>query len=195
MSSSTERQQYNFSLNLDPSIPQPTAFWGWWSSWTKRGEQMTDVEMMTVTELCFRQWLRQNPTLAYFTEERKSWLNTKTLPNFDRLDYVSMICNEQCYRLGHYWMNFKKRNFSFSLTVEKLLRAKYIRVLFREMTRILTTSWASGHTTTSTWASSPPSSDCPRREREDGGVLRKSQWSQVFSVWSHPNFQLNICIF
>ena len=53
--------------------------------------------------------------------------NTQALPYFDRLDYVSMMCNEQCY----------------SLAVEKLLnidvplRAKYIRVLFGELTRIL----------------------------------------------------------
>merc|ERR1719291_386220 len=51
----------------------------------------------------------------------------QALPYFDRLDYVSMMCNEQCY----------------SLAVEKLLnidvplRAKYIRVLFGELTRIL----------------------------------------------------------
>merc|ERR1719285_1671934 len=52
---------------------------------------------------------------------------TQALPYFDRLDYVSMMCNEQCY----------------SLAIEKLLnidvplRAKYIRVLFGEITRIL----------------------------------------------------------
>merc|ERR1712123_35990 len=52
---------------------------------------------------------------------------TQALPYFDRLDYVSMMCNEQAY----------------SLAVEKLLnidvplRAKYIRVLFGELTRIL----------------------------------------------------------
>lgn len=52
---------------------------------------------------------------------------TQALPYFDRLDYVSMMCNEQCY----------------SLAIEKLLnidvplRAKYIRVLFAEITRIL----------------------------------------------------------
>uniref|UniRef100_A0A1B6C2M5 Complex I-49kD n=1 Tax=Clastoptera arizonana TaxID=38151 RepID=A0A1B6C2M5_9HEMI len=52
---------------------------------------------------------------------------TQALPYFDRLDYVSMMCNEQCY----------------SLAVEKLLnidvpiRAKYIRTLFAEITRIL----------------------------------------------------------
>ncbi|KAB7493863.1 NADH dehydrogenase [ubiquinone] iron-sulfur protein 2, mitochondrial [Armadillidium nasatum] len=52
---------------------------------------------------------------------------TQALPYFDRLDYVSMMCNEQCY----------------SLAVEKLLgieapiRAKYIRTMFAEITRIL----------------------------------------------------------
>ncbi|XP_077563721.1 NADH-ubiquinone oxidoreductase 49 kDa subunit-like [Haemaphysalis longicornis] len=52
---------------------------------------------------------------------------TQALPYMDRLDYVSMMANEQCY----------------SLAVEKLLnidipkRAKYIRVLFAEITRIL----------------------------------------------------------
>merc|ERR1719186_660086 len=51
----------------------------------------------------------------------------QALPYFDRLDYVSMMCNEQAY----------------SLAVEKLLnidiplRAKYIRVMFAELTRIL----------------------------------------------------------
>jgi len=51
----------------------------------------------------------------------------QALPYFDRLDYVSMMCNEQAY----------------SLAIEKLLnidvplRAKYIRVLFGELTRIL----------------------------------------------------------
>ncbi|XP_035688821.1 NADH dehydrogenase [ubiquinone] iron-sulfur protein 2, mitochondrial-like [Branchiostoma floridae] len=57
--------------------------------------------------------------------EYKTYL--QALPYFDRLDYVSMMCNEQCY----------------SLAVEKLLgieipeRAKFIRVMFGEITRIL----------------------------------------------------------
>jgi NADH dehydrogenase (ubiquinone) Fe-S protein 2 len=57
--------------------------------------------------------------------EYKTYL--QALPYFDRLDYVSMMTNEQC----------------FSLAVEKLLnieipeRAKYIRTLFGEITRIL----------------------------------------------------------
>ncbi|KAI6189161.1 Complex I-49kD [Aphelenchoides besseyi] len=51
---------------------------------------------------------------------------TQALPYFDRMDYVSMMCNEQ----------------AFSLAIEKLLgidippRAKWIRVLFAELTRI-----------------------------------------------------------
>ena len=49
------------------------------------------------------------------------------LPYFDRLDYVSMMCNEQAY----------------SLAIEKLLgidipeRAKFIRTMFAELTRIM----------------------------------------------------------
>lgn len=57
--------------------------------------------------------------------EYKTYL--QALPYFDRLDYVSMMCNEQCY----------------SLAVENLLniqipeRAKWIRTMFGEITRIL----------------------------------------------------------
>ena len=57
--------------------------------------------------------------------EYKTYL--QALPYFDRLDYVSMMCQEQGY----------------TLAVEKLLncqaplRAQYIRVLFAEITRIL----------------------------------------------------------
>ncbi|MFQ3307739.1 MAG: NADH-quinone oxidoreductase subunit D [Candidatus Midichloriaceae bacterium] len=57
--------------------------------------------------------------------EYKTYL--QALPYFDRLDYVSPMCQEHCY----------------SLAVEKLLkcevpiRAKYLRVLFSELTRIL----------------------------------------------------------
>ena len=57
--------------------------------------------------------------------EYKTYL--QALPYFDRLDYVSMMTNEQC----------------FSLAVEKLLnieipqRAKFIRTLFGEITRVL----------------------------------------------------------
>ena len=57
--------------------------------------------------------------------EYKTYL--QALPYFDRFDYVSMMTNEQV----------------FSLAVEKLLnvdipeRAKWIRTLFGEITRIL----------------------------------------------------------
>lgn len=57
--------------------------------------------------------------------EYKTYL--QALPYFDRLDYVSMMTNEQC----------------FALAVEKLLnvelpeRAKWIRTMFGEITRVL----------------------------------------------------------
>jgi len=57
--------------------------------------------------------------------EFKNYL--QALPYFDRLDYVSMMAQEHCY----------------SLLIEQLLRidvpvrAKYIRVIFLELTRIL----------------------------------------------------------
>ena len=57
--------------------------------------------------------------------EHKTYL--QALPYFDRLDYVSPMCQEHCY----------------SLAVEKLAgivipeRAKYIRVMFSELTRLL----------------------------------------------------------
>lgn len=56
------------------------------------------------------------------------------LPYFDRLDYVSMMCNEQAY----------------SLAIEKLLgidippRAKFIRTLFGEITRLMNHCMAVG---------------------------------------------------
>jgi NADH dehydrogenase (ubiquinone) Fe-S protein 2 len=57
--------------------------------------------------------------------EQKKFL--QAIPYFDRLDYVSMMAQEHAY----------------SLVIEKLLdlkvpiRAKFIRVLFSEITRIL----------------------------------------------------------
>uniref|UniRef100_A0A1B0CDK6 Complex I-49kD n=1 Tax=Lutzomyia longipalpis TaxID=7200 RepID=A0A1B0CDK6_LUTLO len=52
---------------------------------------------------------------------------TQALPYFDRLDYVSMMCNEQCYSMA----------IEKLLNIEVPLRAKYIRTLFAEITRLL----------------------------------------------------------
>merc|ERR1719454_501733 len=75
--------------------------------------------------------LKADPHIGLLHRGTEKLIEYKTymqaLPYFDRLDYVSMMCNEQAY----------------SLAVEKLLnidvplRAKYIRVLFGELTRIL----------------------------------------------------------
>jgi len=52
---------------------------------------------------------------------------TQALPYFDRLDYVSMMAQEQTYSLGVERL----------LTCDVPLRAQYIRILFGEITRIL----------------------------------------------------------
>ncbi len=51
----------------------------------------------------------------------------QSLPYMDRLDYVSMMCNEQAYCLA----------IEKLLGIEVPLRAKYIRTMFGEITRIM----------------------------------------------------------
>ena len=57
--------------------------------------------------------------------ENKTWI--QSLPYMDRLDYVSMMCNEHAY-----CMAIEKL-----LQIEVPIRAQYIRVMFDEITRIL----------------------------------------------------------
>jgi len=57
--------------------------------------------------------------------EHKTYL--QSLPYMDRLDYVSMMCNEHAYVMAVEKL----------LGIEVPLRAKYIRVMFDEITRIL----------------------------------------------------------
>ncbi len=57
--------------------------------------------------------------------EHKTFL--QSLPYMDRLDYVSMMCNEHAYVMA----------IEKLLGVEVPLRAQYIRVMFDEITRIL----------------------------------------------------------
>jgi len=83
-----------------------------------------------ILELSGEVVIRADPHVGLLHRGTEKLIEYKTylqaLPYFDRLDYVSMMVNEQCY----------------SLAVEKLLnidvppRAKYIRTLFAEITRI-----------------------------------------------------------
>lgn len=87
--------------------------------------------LVQVLELDGETVLRADPHIGLLHRGTEKLMEHKTymqaLPYMDRLDYVSMMANEQCY----------------SLAVEKLLnievpkRGKYIRVLFAEITRIL----------------------------------------------------------
>lgn len=84
-----------------------------------------------ILELSGEEIVRADPHVGLLHRGTEKLIEYKTylqaLPYFDRLDYVSMMTNEQC----------------FSLAVEKLLnieipdRAKYIRTLFGEITRVL----------------------------------------------------------
>ncbi len=57
--------------------------------------------------------------------ETRTWL--QTVPYLDRLDYVSMMCNEHAYVMAVEKL----------LSVEVPIRAQYIRVMMDEVTRIL----------------------------------------------------------
>ncbi|KAF7560855.1 hypothetical protein G7046_g3297 [Stylonectria norvegica] len=84
-----------------------------------------------ILELNGEEIVRADPHVGLLHRGTEKLIEYKTylqaLPYFDRLDYVSMMTNEQC----------------FALAVEKLLnvelpeRAKFIRTLFGELTRVL----------------------------------------------------------
>lgn len=84
-----------------------------------------------ILELNGEEIVRADPHIGLLHRGTEKLIEYKTylqaLPYFDRLDYVSMMTNEQAY----------------SLAVEKLLnievpeRAKYIRTMFGEITRVL----------------------------------------------------------
>lgn len=84
-----------------------------------------------ILELNGEEIIRADPHVGLLHRGTEKLIEYKTylqaLPYFDRLDYVSMMTNEQC----------------FALAVEKLLnieipeRAKFIRTLFGEITRVL----------------------------------------------------------
>src|SRR6201991_1366667 len=66
--------------------------------------------------------------------ESKTYI--QSLPYMDRLDYVSMMCNEHAYCLVIEKM----------LGLEVPLRAQYIRVMFSEITRLLNhLMWVGAH--------------------------------------------------
>ena len=66
--------------------------------------------------------------------EHKTWI--QSLPYMDRLDYVSMMCNEHAYCLA----------IERLLGIDVPMRALYIRTMFDEITRILNhLMWLGSH--------------------------------------------------
>ncbi|AGF48490.1 NADH dehydrogenase I subunit D [Candidatus Kinetoplastibacterium oncopeltii TCC290E] len=74
---------------------------------------------------------RADPHIGLLHRATEKLIESKTyiqgLPYMDRLDYVSMMCNEHAYVMAIEKM----------LGIEVPLRAKYIRVMFDEITRVL----------------------------------------------------------
>ncbi|CAO3661216.1 unnamed protein product [Umbelopsis ramanniana] len=108
-----ESKLRNFTINFGPQHPAAHGV------------------LRLILELNGEEIVRSDPHIGLLhrgTEKLIEYKNyLQALPYFDRLDYVSMMTNEQAY----------------SLAVEKLLnieipeRAKYIRTMFGEITRIL----------------------------------------------------------
>merc|ERR1712071_345381 len=123
-----------------------------------------------VLELDAETVVRADPHIGLLHRGTEKLIEYKTynqaLPYFDRLDYVSMMGNEQCY----------------ALAVEKLLnidiplRAKYIRVLFAEITRLLNHLMQIGTHALDIGALTPFFWLFEEREKNDG-VLRTCFWS------------------
>ncbi|KAG1171982.1 hypothetical protein G6F70_007592 [Rhizopus microsporus] len=108
-----ESRMRNFTVNFGPQHPAAHGV------------------LRLILELNGEEIVRADPHIGLLHRGTEKLIEYKTyiqaLPYFDRLDYVSMMTNEQAY----------------SLAVEKLLnievpeRAKYIRTMFGEITRIL----------------------------------------------------------
>lgn len=109
----TEKHVRNMVLNFGPQHPAAHGV------------------LRLILELDGERVVRADPHIGLLHRATEKLIEHKTytqaLPYFDRLDYVSMMANEHC----------------FSMAIEKMLnievpeRAKYIRVLFLEITRIL----------------------------------------------------------
>ena len=103
----------NFSINFGPQHPAAHGV------------------LRLVLELKGELILRAEPHIGLLHRGTEKLIEHKTylqaLPYFDRLDYVSMMCQEHTYCLA----------LEKLLKIKIPLRAKYIRVLFAELTRIL----------------------------------------------------------
>lgn len=132
-----------------------------------------------ILELLDETVLRADPHIGLLHRGTEKLIEYKTytqaLPYFDRLDYVSMMCNEQ----------------AFSLAVEKLLnidvpkRAKYLRVLFAEITRILNHLMAVGTHALDVGAVTPYFAFFEEREKLMEFYERVSG-ARMHSAWVRP---------
>ena len=127
-----------------------------WPGVTGRGTEMADIKNYTlnfgpqhpaahgvlrlVLELDGEVVQRADPHIGLLHRATEKLAEHKTyiqaLPYMDRLDYVSMMCNEHAYCLA----------IEKLLGIEVPVRAQYIRVMFAEITRLLNhLMWLGAH--------------------------------------------------
>jgi NADH-quinone oxidoreductase subunit D len=103
----------NYTINFGPQHPA------------------THGVLRLVLELDGEVVVRADPHIGFLHRATEKLVETKTwvqaLPYMDRLDYLSMVCSEHAYCLAVERL----------LGVEVPVRAQYIRVMFDEITRIL----------------------------------------------------------
>lgn len=119
---STTREIENYTLNFGPQHPSAHGV------------------LRLVLELDGEVVVRADPHIGLLHRGTEKLVENRTfiqaLPYMDRLDYVSMMCNEHAYVLAVERL----------LGIQVPIRAQYIRVMFAEITRILNhLLWVGAH--------------------------------------------------
>jgi NADH:ubiquinone oxidoreductase subunit D len=162
----------NYTLNFGPQHPPRTACCAGAGA-GRRGDQRADPHIGLLH--------RATEKLA----EHKTYI--QSLPYMDRLDYVSMMCNEHAYCLA----------IEKLLGIEVPLRAQYIRVMFSEITRLLNhLMWLGSHGN-DCGSDDHPDLHLPRARRPvrhvRGGVGRAHACGLLPSGWCVPRSAGHAC--
>ena len=134
----------NFTLNFGPQHPAATACCALSWNWTAKSSSAPTPHRPAAPP----------PK----TGRTRTWV--QSVPYMDRLDYVSMMCNEHAYCLATEKL----------LGVEVPVRGKYIRTMFDEITRIL------NHLLVDRLS-------CPGRRRDDHGLYTFREREDLMDVY------------
>jgi hypothetical protein len=102
----------NYTINFGPQHPAAHGVLRWFLSWMAKSSSGRSA---------------YRPPSSWHRKARRDRTWVQSVPYMDRLDYVSMMCNEHAYCMA----------IERLLGLEVPLRAQYIRVLYDEITRVL----------------------------------------------------------